>query len=204
MKIGLFGGTFDPIHLGHLILAERVRDEAQLDEVWFLVSYKPPHKPGVAITRFEQRCEMVGLAITGQPAFRVEAIEKELPPPSYTANTLAELKERHAMHEFTLILGADSLVDLPTWYQPARVLEQAEILVVGRPNSPELSAENVRSLIAKIPQTTPARVRSVACPLVELASRELRERVAHGRSIRYLVPRAVEEYIRERKLYQTT
>src|SRR5688572_5450952 len=113
MHIGLFGGTFDPIHVGHLILAERCREDARLDEVWFLPSYKPPHKAEGQLTRFEQRCEMATLATTGQPAFRVEPIEKELPPPSYTAETLTELRRRHPSDTFALIVGADSLLDLP-------------------------------------------------------------------------------------------
>ena len=105
MRIGLFGGTFDPIHLGHLILAERCREEAGLQEIWFLPSYAPPHKSERAITRFEQRCEMVALATVGQPAFRVERIEKELPPPSYTSETLAELIARNPDDDFALLIG---------------------------------------------------------------------------------------------------
>ena len=132
MRIGIFGGTFDPPHLGHLILAERCREEAELDQVWFLPSYVPPHKTDRPLTRFEHRCEMVALATAGQPAFRVDGIEKELPPPSYTAETLRELHERHPNHEFHLLLGADSLVDLPTWYEPQRVIERAGLIVVPR------------------------------------------------------------------------
>ncbi|HET6574986.1 MAG TPA: nicotinate (nicotinamide) nucleotide adenylyltransferase, partial [Fimbriiglobus sp.] len=133
MRIGLFGGTFDPPHLGHLVLAERCREDAGLDEVWFLVSYRPPHKTGQPLTRFEHRCEMATLAVTGQPLFKVEPIEKELPPPSYTAETLAELRPRHPADEFVLVVGADSLADLPQWYEPRRVLEQADVVAVPRP-----------------------------------------------------------------------
>ena len=136
MQIGLFGGTFDPIHHGHLLLAERCRGDAGLDEVWFLPSYQPPHKHGPSITRFEHRCEMVTLATTGQPAFRVEPIEKELPPPSYTANTLAELRMRHPEHDFSLIVGADCLPDIPKWHDPPRLLELTSLIVVPRPGTP--------------------------------------------------------------------
>jgi nicotinate-nucleotide adenylyltransferase len=199
MRIGLFGGTFDPPHLGHLILAERCREDAGLDEVWFLVSYRPPHKTGQPLTRFESRCEMAALATTGQPLFKVEPIEQELPPPSYTAETLAELRHRHPGDEFALVVGADSLADLPQWYEPRRVLEQAEVVAVPRPGIETWTADRVAAAVG-LPQQA-VRLTIVDCPLIEVASRDLRKRVAEGRSIRFLVPRAVEEYIRDKKLY---
>ncbi len=200
MRIGLFGGTFDPIHLGHLILAERCREDAGLDEVWFLPSYRPPHKAGAAVTRFEHRCDMVALAIVGQPLFRVEPIEKELPPPSYTAETLAELRRRRPDDSFALILGADSLIDLPHWHEPRRVLEQAEVVVAPRPGVEVWTADRLAAAVG-LPREA-VRLTAVACPLIEIASRDLRRRVADGRSIRFLVPRPVEEYIREKGLYR--
>lgn len=200
MRIGIFGGTFDPPHLGHLILAEHCREEARLDEVWFLVSYRPPHKPGESVTRFEQRCEMTLLATTGQAAFRVEALEKELPPPSYTAETLTELRTRYPEHDFHLILGGDSIVDLPKWYAPTRVIEQAGLIGVARPGfEPWPPGQLAESL--GLPVET-VRLHWVNCPLIGIASRDLRQRVATGQSIRFLVPRAVEEFIRERGLYR--
>ena len=199
MRIGLFGGTFDPPHVGHLILAERCREDARLDEVWFLVSYRPPHKTGQPLTRFEHRCEMAALATTGQPLFRVEPVEKELPPPSYTAETLAELRRRHPIDEFTLIVGADSLADLPQWYEPQRVLEQAEIIAVPRPGVETWTADRLAAAVG-LPREA-VRLTAVNCPLIEIASRDLRQRVAEGKSIRFLVPRAVEEYVRDRALY---
>lgn len=200
MRIGIFGGTFDPVHVGHLILAERCREDAGLDEVWFLPSYKPPHKSDRELTRFEQRCEMVTLATTGQPFFRMEPIERELPPPSYTTQTLAELKDRHPDHTFALVLGADCLPDLPGWHQPQRILEQADLIVVPRPG---IEFWNQRQLATALGiKEVHVRMQVVNCPLIEIASRDLRRRVADGHTIRYLVPRAVEEYIRERKLYR--
>lgn len=200
MRIGIFGGAFDPVHLGHLIVAERCREEAQLDEVWFLPSFRPPHKTDRDLTRFEHRCDMVTLATTGQPAFRVEPVEKDLPPPNYTAHTLAELRRRHPEHEFALILGADSVADLAGWYEPRSVLAQAEVLAVPRPGVDLWTAD--RLAVAVGVPAAEVRVRSVPCPLIEIASRSLRRRAADGQTIRFLVPRAVEEFIRERKLYQ--
>jgi nicotinate-nucleotide adenylyltransferase len=200
MNIGIFGGTFDPIHLGHLILAERCREEAKLDEVWFLPSYAPPHKQGQPVSRFELRCDMVTLATTGQPAFRVEPIEKELPPPSYTARTLAELHTRHPGHTFALIVGGDSVHDLPTWFEPAAVLKQAAVVAVARPGSSLPTAGELAAKVGMPPEAV--RLTVVNSPQVDIAGRDIRQRVAEGKSVRFLVPRAVEEYIRERKLYR--
>jgi len=199
MRIGIFGGTFDPVHMGHLILAEQCREQAGMDEVWFLPSYHPPHKAEKGVTRFEQRCDMIELAIAGHPAFRLDRVEKELPPPSYTAETLTELRRRHPDHEFSLLMGADGLPDLPQWYQPVRVVEQAGLVVVPRPGVMLWTAERLAKALGV--DVAAVRLRFVACPMIEIASRELRRAIADGMSVRYLVPRAVEEYVRERKLY---
>jgi nicotinate-nucleotide adenylyltransferase len=199
MRVGIFGGTFDPVHVGHLILAEQCRDQARLDEVRFVPTYHPPHKDKNQITRFELRCDMLELATAGHPHFRIARIEKELPPPGYTAETLAELHRREPENDFSLILGSDCLPDLPGWYQPLRVVEQAGLVVVPRPGVILWTAERLaRALDVDVSKV---RLQFAACPMIEIASRELRRAVADGLSIRYLVPRAVEEYIRERKLY---
>jgi nicotinate-nucleotide adenylyltransferase len=199
MRIGIFGGTFDPVHMGHLILAEQCRDQAKLDQVWFLPAAHPPHKTGAALTRFEQRCEMIELATAGHPAFKVERIEKDLPPPSYTAETLAELHRRHPADEFFLLMGSDGLPDLPGWYEPRKVIERAGLVVVPRPGVMLWTAERLARTLGVDPSAV--RLQFVACPMIEIASRELRRAMADGMSIRYMVPRAVEEYIRDRKLY---
>ena len=198
MRIGIFGGTFDPVHMGHLILAEQCRAQANLDEVWFVPSSQPPHKPTSA-TRFEQRCDMVELAIAGHPAFRLDRIEKERSEPSFTAVTLEQLHARHPEHEFSLLLGSDCLPDLPGWYEPRKVIELASLVVVPRPGVMLWTAERLAAALGLEPGAV--RLRFVACPMIEIASRELRRAIADGMSIRYMVPRAVEEYVRERKLY---
>jgi nicotinate-nucleotide adenylyltransferase len=199
MRIGIFGGTFDPVHMGHLILAEQCRTQADLDQVWFMPSAHPPHKVDQGVTRFEQRCEMIELAIAGHPSFRVERVEKELPPPSYTAETLAELRRRFPADEFLLLMGSDTLPDLPMWYEPRRVVEQAGLVVVPRPGVMLWTAERLARALGM--EAAAVRLRFVACPMIEIASRELRRAMADGMSIRYMVPRAVEEYIRDRTLY---
>src|SRR4051794_17117051 len=140
MRVGIFGGTFDPVHYGHLILAEQCREQGRLDQVWFLPAPRPPHKEGEFITRFEQRAEMLALALAGNPAFCVEELEKERAEPSYPAVTLAELHRRHAGFEFWLLVGSDTLADLPNWREPHRVVQLAGLLAVARPGSPVLSA----------------------------------------------------------------
>ncbi|MBM3979617.1 MAG: nicotinate (nicotinamide) nucleotide adenylyltransferase [Planctomycetes bacterium] len=198
MRIGIFGGTFDPVHVGHLILAEQCRAQGKLDEVWFVPSAHPPHKDK-GVTRFEQRCEMLELATAGHAGFRIDRIEKELPEPSYTARTLAELHARHPGNEFFLLLGSDCLPDLPGWYEPRQVIARAGLLVVPRPGVMLWTAERLAAALG-VPEAD-VRMKFVACPPIDLASRELRRSVADGMSVRYMVPRAVEEYVRERKLY---
>src|SRR5262245_1320760 len=162
MRIGIFGGTVDPLPLGPLILAEQCRDPVNLDRVWFLASAHPPHKADQPVTRFEQRCEMVELAIAGHPAFRVEQIEKELPPPSFTALTLAELHRRHPANELLLLMGADQLPDLPGWYEPKRVAEQAGMVVVPRPGVPVLTAKMLAGALDV--DVSAIRLETVNCP----------------------------------------
>lgn len=198
MRIGIFGGTFDPVHMGHLILAEQCRAQAHLDEVWFVPSAQPPHKDR-GVTRFEQRCEMLELALAGHSAFRADRIENMLPAPSFTARTLEQLHARHPDHEFSLLLGSDCLPDLPGWYEPQQVIERASLVVVPRPGVMLWTAERLAAALRV--DVSAVRLRFVACPMIEIASRELRRAIADGMSIRYMVPRAVEEYIREHKLY---
>ncbi|MCI0703925.1 MAG: nicotinate-nucleotide adenylyltransferase [Planctomycetia bacterium] len=199
MRIGIFGGTFDPVHMGHLILAEQCRAQAELDEVWFMPNYIPPHKADKGVTRFEQRCEMLGFAIAGHGAFKVEVIEKELPEPSYTARTLEKLHEQHPGSEFFLLMGSDCLPDLPGWYEPKLVIERAGLVVVPRPGVMLWTAERLAKAL-KV-EVSAVRLQFVACPMIEIASRELRRAITDGMSIRYMVPRAVEEFIRNHKLY---
>jgi nicotinate-nucleotide adenylyltransferase len=201
MRIGVFGGTFDPVHQGHLILAEQCREQALLDQVWFVPAPRPPQKPELAISRFDQRVEMLQLAVAGNPAFRIDEIEKDRPGPSYTADTLPELKRQHPGETFLLLIGADSLADLHAWYQPLEVVKQAGLLVMMRPGYTVPTPEVMRQRLQAGPEIV-LDMQVVQAPLIEVSSRDLRRRVAEGRSIRYFVPRAVECYIQEKGLYR--
>jgi nicotinate-nucleotide adenylyltransferase len=189
MRVAVFGGTFDPVHLGHLIVAEQCREQAKLDEVWFVPAARPPHKQREDLTPFDKRVEMLELAIAGQPAFRVNEIESQRPGPSYTVDTLEELARQTAADWF-LILGSDGLADFPSWHRPQRIMELATVLAVARPGF-DLPAGSV-----------PARMQTVAAPLMDISSRDIRRRAAEGRSLRYLVPRAVECYIETHRPYR--
>jgi len=195
-RIGIFGGTFDPVHLGHLIMAEQCREAGQLDQVWFIPAARPPHKQDRPVTSFAQRKEMLALAIAGMPAFRVDELEKDRPGPSYTADTLQEMNRRYPRSEFALLLGSDCLPDLPQWHEPERIIELAELLIFARPGWPVLDEDEMRSSL-RLPTRSTLRLRIVEAPLINIASRDLRQRAAQNRSIRFLVPRAVECYMVE-------
>jgi nicotinate-nucleotide adenylyltransferase len=201
MRIGIFGGTFDPVHLGHLITAEQCREQARLDQVWFIPSAQPPHKQDRPVTPFDHRLEMLQLAIAGNPSFRASTVERELEGLSYTVRTLHELHRRDPGNELLLIMGSDCVPDLPGWREPAGIVAQAALLVVARPNFPLWSEAQLREAL-RLPAVANLLMQVVQVPLVDLSSRELRRRAAEGQSIRYLVPRAVECYIQQHALYR--
>ncbi len=200
MHIGIFGGTFDPVHLGHLLTAEQCREQAKLDQVWFVPASRPPHKLGHVFTSFARRVEMLELAIAGNTTFRIDTLENELPGPSFTINTLEELRRRHPGDEFFLLVGSDVLPDLPTWHEPKRLLSQVRLVLVPRPGFPVPSDEKLRTELNLSAELAPIVVREM--PLIDLASRDLRRRAVAGHSLRYQVPRAVECYIDTHRLYR--
>lgn len=200
MRLGLFGGTFDPVHLGHLLLAESCREQCQLDAVWFLPAAVAPHKRDAAPAPADKRVDMLRLAIGGHSAFDVCDLELKRGGVSFTVDTLRELKTQDPARQLFLLVGADTLADLPNWREPAEILRLAVPVVVGRPGSPEPDY-NVLSGIATAERIEEMHRNRVEMPLVELSSREIRRRVAVGLSIRYMTPRAVEEYIRVEGMY---
>jgi nicotinate-nucleotide adenylyltransferase len=196
MRLGLFGGTFDPIHMGHLILAEACREACALDRVWFVVAGAPPHKPGDR-TSVDDRLEMVRIAIAGHPAFEVSDLETRRPGPHYSVETLEEVRRLRPDDELFFLIGADSLADLPQWRQPERIVSLATVVVVDRPGVP-------LDLPSRWPDLGPSALpfRMVKIPQIGIASNDLRRRVAEDRSIRYQVPRGVEAYIDAHGLYR--
>jgi nicotinate-nucleotide adenylyltransferase len=198
MRIGVFGGAFDPVHYGHLILAEQCREQARLDEVWFVPAARHPFKADTTAAPFDRRVEMLRLAIAGHPAFRVDEVEKGRPGLSYTADTLDELHRQHPADDLCLLVGSDTLAELPTWHAPERIVRMAELVVMLRPGHAVPTAADLESSIG---HGETVRLQTVDVPLIDLSSRDIRRRVGQGRSIRYMLPRAVEVYIGEKRLY---
>lgn len=201
MRIGIFGGTFDPVHLGHLVLAEQCRDQCGLDQVWFMPAALPPHKQQAKISPARTRCEMLEFAIAGNPQFQLSRMELDRAGPSYTVTTLQQLRDEDPARELFLLVGADSIRDLPTWRQPERILELATVVAVNRGRD-VLTAADVQTLIVdRFGAAAAARVQLIQMPGIAISATEIRQWSAAGRSIRYLVPRAVEMYIHEHQVY---
>jgi nicotinate-nucleotide adenylyltransferase len=198
MEIGILGGTFDPIHKGHLAVAEEVRLRLNLDEVIFIPVGRPWRKAGNPILPAEHRVEMVRLAIADRPAFNVSTIEVDREGPSYTVDTLEELKSmRSGGDELFFIVGWDSLADLPYWRAPEQIVRLCLLVAVPRPGCfpPDLDA-----LESSIPGIS-ERIILLDRPEVNVSASQIRERVASGLPISGLVSEAVEKYIREHRLY---
>ena len=202
MRLGIFGGSFDPVHFGHLVLAERCREECTLDEVWFLPAATAPHKLHRDCTPAHHRVEMLQLALGGHVQMIVSTLEIDRRGISYTVDSLEEIHHRYPGNELFLLLGADSLHELPTWREPDRICQLAQPVVVRRGGGPESDFSVLSRLVA------PARLAEikssqVRMPLIDLCSSDLRQRVRHGRSIRYHTPRAVEKYIETNAIYRS-
>lgn len=197
---GIFGGTFDPIHVAHLAVAEAARDDLGLASVTFIPAGTPPHKQDRSITPAEDRVAMVELAIADNPAFAVSRIELDRSGPSYTVDTLAALAES-GIGPLALIISMDSFLELPSWRDPDRVLSLATLVVAPRagyaPAGPEL-------VVPHVPARSTPRVVMLDGPHLRLSASELRARAAAGRSLRYLVPDAVWAYIGDHGLYRDT
>lgn len=200
--LGIMGGTFDPIHIGHLAAAEEVREALALDRILFVPAGDPPHKPGDAVTEARHRVAMVELAIADNPGFALSRVEVDRAGPSWTVDTLDALAaaERAAGREpdLTLILSAESFTGLPSWHEPRRLFAAARIAVVPRAG---LEAPDDAWIGRHFPGVA-ARVTRLSGPRLRLAATEIRDRVAAGRSIRYLVPDAVIAYIGDHDLYR--
>ena len=202
MRLGVYGGSFDPVHYGHLLLAEMCREQCRLDEVWFIPAALPPHKQHRDMTPAKLRVEMLQLAIGGTPGLLASTIEIERGGVSYTVDTLAEIQRQHAAAQLFLLMGADSLHDLPTWREPDRICELAIPVVVRRAGSPYPDLTVLRPLMTA-ERWEEANRNQVTMPIIDLSSSEMRRRVADGQSIRFRTPRAVEKFIETQGLYRS-
>lgn len=197
-RLGVFGGTFDPPHLGHLILAAEACSKLALDRLLWVLTPVPPHKLDQRITPLEHRLKMVRLAIQETPAFELSRVEIDRPGPHYMVDTLGLLADEHPSAELVLLIGGDSLSDLPTWERPAELVAACdEIGVIRRPGAYPYFAE----LEGDIPGLM-AKVRLVDAPLLEIASRQIRHRIREERPFRYYLSPPVYEYILKHELYR--
>jgi nicotinate-nucleotide adenylyltransferase len=197
-RIGILGGTFDPIHIGHLIIASEFRAELELSEVRFVPAGDPPHKPEQRLSPVANRLRMIELAIEQHAEFAIDRVELERTGPSYTKDTLALLKQREPAACFVFLMGADSLRDLSTWRDPTRILELAELGVAARPDV----AVDLDAVVEALPNAR-GRITTINVPLIGISSREIRQRVATGRPISFLVPATVERFILDQGLYRS-
>jgi nicotinate-nucleotide adenylyltransferase len=205
-RIGLIGGTFDPIHNGHLIIAEEVRSVLDLEMMIFIPAGQPPHKAEYSTTAAYHRMAMVQLAIASNDFFVASRIEIDRPGPSYLVDTLHTLHEQLPPEaELVFVLGWDSLLELHSWHDPEGILAQLKHLVaVGRPGYGDkiaYNSDNDKDLAVRLPGLT-QRLRIVSTPTIGISSTDLRSRVAEGRPIKYQVPEAVEQYIHMHGLYR--
>ncbi|MGJ7035040.1 nicotinate-nucleotide adenylyltransferase [Anoxybacillus eryuanensis] len=186
-KVGILGGTFDPPHYGHLLIADDVRTELQLDEIWFMPNYIPPHKDK-KVTDHVHRVNMLHAAVANQPHFRIETIELERKERSYTYDTIVLLKKKHPHTIFYFIIGGDMVEYLPHWYRIDELVQLVQFVGVKRPGY---------SLRTSYP------IIEVDVPVFAVSSSLIRERIQSGKSVTYLLPEAVQLYIKENRLYET-
>jgi len=205
LRIGVFGGSFDPVHIGHLLAAECCREQAGLDRVIFVPTAIQPHKQDRQLASGPHRLEMLALATGGHDAFAVSGDELERGGVSYTVDTLERMTARYPSDELLLILGPDAFLSLPTWREPRRIIDLAEILAVERESLDDLSGTASRAALepllgrVRLDRVIAERVR---LPAIGIRASDLRSAVASGTSIRYRTPRAVEHYIATHGLYR--
>lgn len=199
-KIGIMGGTFNPVHNGHLFLAESAWEQAELDKIVFMPTKNPPHKDNREIISQQHRMEMVRLAIEGNPHFELSAMELEREGVTYTADTLSILTKENPDTKYYFIIGADSLFMMQEWHTPRAIFNLSTILVAGRDRVP---AKQMNGQIKLFEDAYDANIILLDMPAIELSSVAIRKRVSENKTIRYYVPDKVMDYIRKNELYIT-
>ena len=200
MKTGILGGTFDPIHYAHLLLAEEARETLGLDRVLFIPAGIPPHKRGRSITPGPERVEMVRLAVADVPGFEVSSFETESDEISYTVRTLRHLHQEAPDDSFVLIVGSETLADIPHWFEAEEVCRLASLAAAQRPGTPPADFDALAPFVSP-DRLEEFRRQTIPMPLLEISSTDLRRRAAAGMSLRFLTPPPVVRFITERGLY---
>ena len=200
-RIGIYGGSFDPIHLGHLLIAEQFLNDMQLDVVRFIPTKISPFKQGYTPTSDKHRLEMLKLAIGAHPRFELDPIEIERGGVSYTIDTVKAYQETEPTAQLYLLIGADSLKDFRKWKSPETLLDLVQLVVARRGGMPEPDWRELEGLLSK-ERLEASQQLKLDVPAIEISSKDVRKRLEEGRTIRYLVPAPVEVYIREHQLYR--
>lgn len=197
-RIGIFGGTFDPVHLGHLILAEEALFQLKLDTIKFLITPSPPHKAEQEITLLDHRLKMLELAIGDNPSFQVSCVDLDRPPPHYAVDSMKILKAIYPQARIYYLMGEDSLNDLPRWHQPERFIRFCDGIGVMR----RKIEGNVLGAVGRLFPELQDKVFFLTAPLFDISSREIRRRASQGLPFRYFLPPSVYSYITENGIYR--
>jgi nicotinate-nucleotide adenylyltransferase len=198
-KIGIMGGSFDPVHFAHLLIAENAREQLNLDEIWFMPNANPPHKQGKKVTDAGLRCAMVELAIEDNPNFTLCRYEAERSEISYTADTLREFTKKYPDIDWYFLMGGDSIRDFHSWYHPEKIAKYATLVIANRG---ELQDDLLLQKTKEAEEKYHARVKVLTFPQFDLSSSMIRDKIKNQQSVRYLLPERVEEYISKHHLYR--
>lgn len=198
MQVGLFFGTFNPIHIGHLILANHIQQNSDLEEVWFIVTPRSPFKKNQTLAQDYERLHMVNLAIEDYDYLRASNIEFDLPQPNYTVYTLAVLHEKYPQHQFALIMGEDNLQGLHKWKNASHILQHYTIFVYPRITHEKNEADSRNLTMVQ----TEGKIQRIKAPIVEISSTQIRQDISKRLNIRPLLPHRVYEYIIGSNMYQ--
>ena len=199
MKIGIFGGTFDPPHIGHLILAEEAQAQLELDHVLWVLTPFPPHKKMQKICPLNDRMTMVLLAIAGNDKFSLSRVDIDRQPPHYAVDTVAQLREKSPKAELYYLMGADSLNDLPTWHEPVQFVTLCHGIGIMMRHGESPVTTNLEAEITGLTE----KLHFLQTPRIEISGTDIRRRVGNGMQFRYFVPEKIYHYILNHKLYQS-
>ncbi len=198
MRIGIFGGTFDPPHVGHLILAQEALTQLQLDQVLWVLTPYPPHKLGWKISPLDDRMSMVLLAISGNNTFSLSRVDMDRPPPHYAVDTVRILREKSKKDEFIYLMGADSLNDLPKWHEPGQFVAVCNGIGIMIRHGEAIDTTELGKMIPGLQE----KIQFLKTPMIDISGSDIRRRVKEGGQIRYFVPDKVYRYIINHKMYQ--
>jgi nicotinate-nucleotide adenylyltransferase len=200
-RIGIYGGSFNPVHFGHLIVARAIREKLNLAQVYFLPSRNPPHKDAKKLAGPEHRAEMVRLAIEREDGFQFDDFDLIRPGPCYTIDTVAHFRQLIPSAELCLLIGADSLMELPTWHRAAELVSNCSVVTAARSGELPVNRSELEKAFGD-EQTARLLAGVTKTPVIDISSTTIRDRMASGLSIRYLVPESVRNYIESHELYR--